>query len=322
MSGDAGSSQPAPLRSAWIPIVTVLVAWASIVVFYQIIGAEIEQRGLAFSDQDIEYAGRLLWAYFLWGVASAVFVTTGLVAAAYALKVLSEQLVQRQVLMPALVAVFAIVAFCAAFVMQVGTDFRMTDPAMRDILGPLFDRVDGAIRLRVTARALSSLGMALTIPVVAAAVGLLGGTRGGNDLATMRRKVIQLRMLLYVSATALVAGVLEAYGLHMTVMLADDSAEEVEHIRSLASAITFGLGGSYSLLLLMVYLPTNLLLRRDIVAAVPAGLSGEERTKLLEMHGLNERRFSGLWRVLAVLSPLLAGLMDIPIGQMLGALAG
>lgn len=328
MGGTAGTSGNRRSRwaSAWIPGLVVLVGWVSVAGLFKIIGIEVTKRELVFELSDIEYAAQLIWAYFLWGVASAVFVTASLVAHTYAFRLLHGNLRRLGLRRPALIVAAAVlltaVAYVGVLVMQVGTDFKFTDPVMPDLFAKLFDRIEGDRPARLTARVLASLGMVLTIPLVAASVSLLGANEEREGLGELRRKLVRLRMLLYITATALVAGVVEAYGIHMTNIKPNDPQEYIQHLHSLSSAITFGLGGGYSLLLLTVYLPTSFLLRRRIESSLSSEVDAEKRAAKLAEHGLNERWFSGLWRVLAVLSPLLAGLVDIPIGQVLGALAG
>jgi len=144
--------------------------------------------------------------------------------------------------------------------------------------------------------------------VSAASAILVSPRHSALSAANLGRRIGQLRMLLYVGATALVLRAIEMYSLYRWpgAWLQQDMAALVD---SIALALSTAHGAFFSAVLLSLYVPTAFVLRaraRWLANHVVHG-NAEERNAWLIKVGLGFSPFQELAGVLVTVTPLIAG---------------
>jgi hypothetical protein len=170
-------------------------------------------------------------------------------------------------------------------------------------------------------RLFDALGMTVGIMLAVAACAVIRGDAGGDTEALLSRRLWLLRRVLYAGAAALVVSVVR---LSVTLnwggnFLPAPETPEGKAVSTLITGIVNALGIYYTLLLAAVYVPAALVLRGRVQALVVAsGVPPEKREEFLKARGLALSYAQYLPRLVAILSPLLAG----PFAELLKTLLG
>ena len=146
--------------------------------------------------------------------------------------------------------------------------------------------------------------------------GTPGGSNNGSQVAKLlaeRQKL--LRLLLYTCALLLIAGVFEIYALHSWPTIYYVLKRDQDAIRTIAASFAAGSGVFFTLYLAGIFLPTAVILRVRSHGLVPSSVEGsEQRKEWLKGAGVDETDLYAtptqyLWQGLAVLAPMLIGLL-------------
>lgn len=169
------------------------------------------------------------------------------------------------------------------------------------------------------------ISVAVTACLVLASCALLVPPRGcGHGAPELAARMNRLRVLLYAGAAVLVVMVLRVrittnWALSYLTPWSNDDAARVEAAKAigeLTSAFTTAQSASNTLMLVAVYVPALLVLRRRAAALAGRGMPPPAREEWLKERGLSFSFSEFTPRIVAILAPLLAG----PLGDLFGRL--
>jgi hypothetical protein len=167
--------------------------------------------------------------------------------------------------------------------------------------------------------ALAFAGAALVL--VAACTTLAPATGAEGEAEHLRRQVTRLRSVLYLGAALLVAGTVQNAAMH-EIPVALTNGPQAQDLSKLARTVCAATGTFWTLLLTAVYVPCAVVLRSratELASRENPSSSPADRDDWLAKRDLNASFGQGLRNVVAMLSPLLAGL---PTSALLQALTG
>jgi hypothetical protein len=227
-----------------------------------------------------------------------------------------------------------LLTFGGATVLFVVVLFVQTGQPQDDLLSFLFVR--GGVAPGRFVQALVDVLNALTSVVtvwLAVAFSMLSAPVKADDraLGEFANRLRMLQVLLFLGAACLVSRVVQVYCLYAwpVTQLGEPAAAE-----SIAVSVSAGVGTIYSIFLASVYLPAAAALSSRLrelrveeserVFPPPAAQGRPAMTvdQVLALHGATGGSFKELGRVLAVLSPLLVGLLQGPVLAVLEKVAG
>ncbi|MCM3871344.1 MAG: hypothetical protein ND895_11720 [Pyrinomonadaceae bacterium] len=168
---------------------------------------------------------------------------------------------------------------------------------------------------------LNSFGFAACLSVVLAICAILyspDSNSSPDGLKQLSSKMKYLQLMLYVGTIVLVAGVLLIRSLYQwSLAFVSQNDQAIKVAESFYSKLLASEGGFFTLMLIAVYLPAALILRRraDSLDGLPEKSSDKEQ--LLKDYNLTFSFTESLPRLLAILGPLLAG----PIGELFSRLS-
>jgi hypothetical protein len=188
-----------------------------------------------------------------------------------------------------------------------GCGIRALTAPIRDSLAP----ADAACSRCVTK--ITDAMAALTVAAVAFAfAGLLRRSRAEDPVRDLASRMRDSTSVLRTAAALLVLGVLEVAALfHWSVARFDPGSAERALVHDLATTVSLGVGGFFSLLLAAGYAPTYALLNeraRELESVHNTGSTSTTRAEWLASRGLAPSGYlPAMQSVLSILGPLLAG---------------
>lgn len=290
------------------PVLSMGTVAAVVLVARRLIQVDVDHLGLApllrVPAGDLALGVQEIAARLVWGMSAVVLVVACVATAVAAVVVLDRALLDsgvgpsRFALTVATVGAVAVPAFVVA-----RFDFGGVTSTL---VNETFART-GLRGVSVLPNALHGLSFASVALVLAASCAALGRPPGtGDRVDHLVRQLRRLQVLLYVSALALVAGVVEVTALMRwsTVLLPSSAAADA--IRSLATIWPAIVGTTYTLLLIAVFVPAMAILAHRGRALAP-DRDPKAADRWMEEQGLRSPLTAQVSRVLAVLGPLLAG---------------
>jgi hypothetical protein len=187
----------------------------------------------------------------------------------------------------------------------------------------------GIEHLETGARRVGGLGTAASILMLCAMIGLTysGAYLGPGtkiELDVVRERITILRHLLYLAAVGLAAGVVATammLSLHIDFPGLDPNQIDTAKLLVRNASLTYGAG--FSLLLILGYAPTAIVLDRWVRRLGRAELPDATLTKRREWRQENELDTpltSQIWQVLAVFAPFLASVVGDPVTRVVTGL--
>lgn len=189
-----------------------------------------------------------------------------------------------------------------------GAENPLTIPPMRSLLDASFtvhQIAAGDLLLGVFNGFWISTVLLMTAAIACVLAFPLSGPRGA---AHFRERFGALNRVLYAAAGVLVAGVLQSHLMHD--LPSSLLGEGAESYRNLARAVSVSNGTLWTLLLLGLYIPAAVLLRGQtlrLATRVVGAAMGEKLEEWLRDQGMAFSPTEQLSRIVALLSPLLAG---------------
>jgi hypothetical protein len=145
----------------------------------------------------------------------------------------------------------------------------------------------------------------VAVMTAVAACALVYFARGSERRLALRLR--QANWILYAAALQLVTGILRIDALYQWVALAETDAKLAQSVALLGSALTRIWGTYFTLVLASVYLPSHAMYRLRASRIAPPDLTSEQSDQWLRSLGLNSTLTERLPRILAILSPFIAG---------------
>ena len=257
-------------------------------------------------------------ARIAWAVTSAVFILVWVAVSAGAIGLVATPIVPGAERWRWVVATFALLATIPILANQERT---LSIAGLIPVLLASFDalELEHGRQFMTLFPGLAFSGAAIVL--FAACTTLAEPERCDDEAEHLRRQIERLRTVLYLGAALLVTGTVQNTAMHEipVALTADPQAADLGRI---ARAVCAATGTFWTLLLATVYAPCAVVLRRraaELARRANPSQGVAEQAAWLAKHDLRLSFGQGVQRVIAVLSPLLAGL---PTSMLLQALGG
>lgn len=258
------------------------------------------------------YSGRITWVFF-----RLAYIIICLTALAVACGVTYNSFADEGKL--AIISVLAVVALSVAL-----SRHLLNHPEKyMSVFAPLFEMtIEKDLRnIAESMIQVNSFGFAVVLSVVLATCAILYSPINKTYPAGLKQlstKMNYLQLILYVGTVMLIVGVLLIrcmYQWSLAFMLRDEQALKIAE--SFFSNLLAAEGGFFTLILASVYLPAALILRRRADSLICLAGENPDKEKLLKDYNLTFSFAESLPKIIAILSPLLAG----PVGELFGRLS-
>lgn len=260
---------------------------------------------------EIRYSGRITWSFF-----KSTYLIICLMVFALACGVIFKSFADSG--KSAIVLVLVVVALSAGFGI-----YLLYDPThFMSVFTPLFEKTikEDVTNIADVVIRLNSFGFAVVLSAILATCAILYSPNDNSSSAGLKQlsiKMKYLQLILYVGTIMLIVGVLHiraVYNWSFAFILRDE--EGIKVAERFFSNLLAAEGGFFTLILAAIYLPTAFILRRRAESLIGLPEKNSEREVLLKDYGLTFSFMESLPKVIAILSPFLAG----TIGDLLGKL--